>query len=206
MARCLTPFQVQLENGNIQNVPCGKCPGCYKARVSAWSFRLVQEAKISSSAYMLTLTYDDHNIPYSPNGLCTTVKRDVQLFIKRLRKAHVGNSTLKYYCVGEYGGATQRPHYHILMFNAVIELIQPAWKLGIVHYGDDRGVCEAAAGYCLKYMDKSSSVGKHHLDDRQKEFALMSKGLGKVTSPMLLKPGIQKMQHACTVVSKMVKK
>ena len=25
---------------------------------------------------------------------------------------------LKYYAVGEYGGQTKRPHYHIVIFNA----------------------------------------------------------------------------------------
>lgn len=111
-------------------------------------------------------------------------KRDLQLFFKRLRKAHESRrlvrkdnlcTSIKYFAVGEYGGKTKRPHYHAIIFNAELELIQPAWKLGNVHYGDVTG---ASIGYCLKYMCKPSRIPCHRNDDRLPEFALMSKRLG----------------------------
>lgn len=164
-----------------QQVPCGKCPKCRARRVSGWSHRLQQQLNVSDSAYFITLTYDDSNLQSSPNGNATLVKRDLQLFFKRLRKAHRRNHSrrIRYYAVGEYGGRTYRPHYHIILFNAQPELIACAWTLGLIHYGDQRGVTAASVGYCLKYMAKPSKVGKYVGDDRQKEFALMSKGLGK---------------------------
>lgn len=107
-------------------------------------------------------------------------KRDIQLFLKRLRKAHESHrgqmQPIKYYAVGEYGGITGRPHYHIILFNADIELIQDAWQNGQVHYGKVSG---ASVGYTLKYMTKPSRIPMHRNDDRTKEFSLMSKGLGK---------------------------
>lgn len=174
---CFTPLQ--LKNKNTQTnvlVPCGRCPQCYKRRISGWSFRLMQEDKRSDSSLFLTFTYDTKHVPITSNGFMGLSKRDVQLFIKRLRKAHTKKSKpIRYYAAGEYGGKTNRPHYHIILFNAQLELIQPSWNLGQVHYGEVSG---ASVGYTLKYMSKKSKIPMHANDDRQPEFSLMSKGLG----------------------------
>lgn len=173
MAECMTPFTVtkKLTNDKLC-VPCGRCPACYARRVSGWSFRLLQEQKQATSSHFITLTYDTQTLPLSPRGFNTLDKRDVQLFLKRLRKLHPRGSRLKYYAVGEYGGVTQRPHYHIILFNCTIELILPAWGLGSIHYGKVEG---ASIGYCLKYISKKSHIGTCETDDRQPQFALMSK-------------------------------
>lgn len=154
--------------------PCGKCPECLKRRVSGWSFRLLQEEKNSASALFLTLTYSTDTVPISDNGFMTLKKRDVQLFMKRLRKYHK-LVKLKYYVVGEYGGKTNRPHYHMILFNANIKYVQDSWKNGQIHYGEVSG---ASVGYTLKYMMKQGKIPMHRNDDRVKEFSLMSKGLG----------------------------
>lgn len=170
----MTPFPVRnkVTNETIP-VPCGKCPECLARRASGWSFRLMQEDKRSSSAMFLTLTYDTGHVPITKNGFMTLNKRDVQLFMKRLRK--VSREKLRYYVCGEYGGKTNRPHYHMILFNADISKIQAAWQQGQVHYGDVNG---ASVGYTLKYMSKPSRIPMHKNDDRLREFSLMSKGLG----------------------------
>lgn len=173
MAECLTPFT--LKDQNIQ-VPCGKCLNCYKRRISGWSFRLIQESKVSTSAHFITLTYDTAHVPITDKGFMCLSKRDVQLFFKRLRKINV--EKIRYYLCGEYGGRTYRPHYHIILFNANIETIQEAWTLGQVHYGNVGG---ASIGYCLKYMAKRGKIPLHANDDRIKEFSLMSKVLAQTT-------------------------
>lgn len=106
-------------------------------------------------------------------------KSHVQSFIKRLRKLQCGSavSPIRYFSVGEYGGKTGRPHYHILFFNAEIELIDKAWSLngksiGNIQYGE---VTPASIGYTLKYMCKPA---KKVDDGRSPQFALMSKRLG----------------------------
>lgn len=165
-----------MNNQETISVPCGKCPNCIKRRTSAWSFRLMQEDKRSKSSLFVTLTYDTMKVPITHNGYMTIVKRDLQLFFKRLRKAHVKeNISIKYYAVGEYGGKTKRPHYHIILFNAKLSLISTAWNLGHVHYGT---VSEASVGYTMKYIAKNGSIPMHRNDDRTPEFSLMSKGLG----------------------------
>lgn len=142
----------------------------------AWGFRLMEEYKQSSSAHFITLTYATTNVPLTKRGLQSLWKRDVQLFFKRLRKAHSKCDeipVIKYFAVGEYGSRTHRPHYHVLLYNADIEKIQSAWGLGHVHYGN---VDYPSVYYTLKYMMKRSPRKKK--DARQKEFRLMSKGLG----------------------------
>lgn len=179
MGACITPFYKKDDMQKSMAFPCGKCPQCLKRRVSAWSFRLMQEESVSKSANFITLTYDTLHIPITERGFLNLCKRDVQLFFKRLRKSHSSNgesAVIKYYCVGEYGGRTKRPHYHILIFNAKLELIQPAWNLGAIHYGTVTG---ASVGYCLKYMTKTKKIPMHKNDDRTPEFSLMSKGIGE---------------------------
>lgn len=165
----------------------------------------MQEEKVSTSTQWVTLTYATEHVPIDYNGNLTLSKRDVQLFIKRLRKAHK-KTKIKYYAVGEYGERTHRPHYHIILFNADIEKIQPAWKLGDIQYGTVTG---GSIAYTLKYMGKqqqkpvatatpppiSVQGSKVRYKFRssisgpvQKQFALMSKGLGKnYLTPQMVK-------------------
>lgn len=174
MSECMTPYITKARNkmGTIP-VPCGKCPACCKRRASAWSIRLKEERKRSSSAYFITLTYSNYHVPITESGFMSLDKRDVQLFFMRLRKVNAPG--IKYYCVGEYGSKTLRPHYHIILFNADVKTIQSAWNLGQVHYGQVEG---ASIGYTLKYISKPRQIPAFENDDRAREFALMSKGLG----------------------------
>lgn len=57
----------------------------------------------------VTLTYSDAKVP-DDFGLRL---RDWQLFRKRLRES-IG--PFRYFCAGEYGGKTLRPHFHALIF------------------------------------------------------------------------------------------
>lgn len=164
-------------------VPCSTCPNCRKRKISGWSFRIMEEFKQSYNGYFITLTYDTRCVPITESGQMQLCKSDVQKFFKRLRKASTKNglSFIKYYAVGEYGGRTNRPHYHIIIFNVQRELIQKAWNMGNVHYGE---ISEASVGYTLKYVCKPGKV-KSKTDDRQREFSLMSKNWVR---PTLLKP------------------
>lgn len=172
MFTCMKPFVKKVET-NFHTLPCGKCPFCLQRRVHQWSFRLTEEEKVSFSSFFITLTYDNKNIPKSQNGLPTLTKRDPQLFFKSLRKRN--KHKIKYYLGAEYGDKTQRPHYHIILFNAKLETIQPSWPHGHVHYGE---VTEASMQYTCKYISKTKRVQNNEYDDRQREFSLMSKGLG----------------------------
>jgi len=148
--------------------------------VNEWVFRLLEEDKVSSSAYFVTLTYDTRCVPITDNGFMTLDKSDVQKYFKRLRKL-CKDVKLKYYLAGEYGSQNSRPHYHFICFNCPdIQFFSDAWcidgvSIGGVHVGS---VNTDSIAYTMKYIDKDSFGRKHSRDDRIPEFSLMSKNLG----------------------------
>lgn len=168
--KCHAPVFHKVKNSkSYQSFPCGKCQSCRGLRAASWTYRLLQEEKVSYSAYFITLTYDSNSVPVEA-GKQVLRKSDLQKFFKRLRKMHSkvveSGKPIRYYAVGEYGGRFKRPHYHVIMFNARAELVDKCWKYGRVQFGD---VCGASVGYTLKYISKP---GKN-------EFSLMSKGIGE---------------------------
>lgn len=184
---CMSPTVIRNSETEYHvGVPCGKCPLCIRRKASAWSFRLLEEEKVSTSSHFLTFTYDDDHVSNSRNGYGTLSKRDLQLFFKKLRKASSRNSgvesqsSYKYFSVGEYGTDTRRPHYHSLLFESsgmasVVELVSKCWDKGHVYFGDVNG---ASIGYVLKYMLKKLNWRMGVNDDREPPFTLMSKGIG----------------------------
>lgn len=145
--KCISPYYIPKKH---QQVPCGRCNFCLQSRRADWTFRLLREAKHSLSEYFLTLTYEESNMPLGEQELPTLHKRDLQMFIKRLRKASANK--LRYYAVGEYGTETQRPHYHVIMFNLekrIVQQLHKIWQNGICHVGD---VSQASIHYVTGYV------------------------------------------------------
>lgn len=161
-------------------------------RANQWIFRIQQEMKSAISAHFITLTYSDNNVPVTSNvdfeGTIQTVmtlqKRDVQLFMKRLRDKQSNScAKIKYYCAGEYGGRTRRPHYHIILLNAeTVPSIQNSWLLGDIYFGE---VTPQSIAYTAKYLQKGTITQNDkytfEIDTREKEFSLMSKKWASVT-------------------------
>ncbi|AXH74679.1 MAG: replication initiator protein [Microviridae sp.] len=103
------PITFNLSDANTDEpmqIPCGKCVGCAKQKSIEWGVRMYHEASLHAQNSFVTLTYNDENCPTGIN------KRDVQLFLKRLRKL----CPLRYFACGEYGENTHRPHYHLAVF------------------------------------------------------------------------------------------
>lgn len=107
----------------FDEIPCGRCINCRLNRQREWALRCTLEAKRWPNNLFVTLTYDDAHLPiypYSDDNVSELRKRDLQLFIKRLRERlridfdHVG---LRYFACGEYGELSDRAHYHVILFN-----------------------------------------------------------------------------------------
>jgi hypothetical protein len=175
-------------------VPCGKCLPCQKSRRADWSLRLEHEYLFSESALFITLTYDELNVPRTKENYKTLYKKHIQLYIKRLRNEHVKyvsnklkiskkevknySRPIRYYAVGEYGTKTNRPHYHMLLFNfdmEIVDTIQSQWKnkKGYTYGHVDIGTVTASSiNYVTKYMFKQFN---RKTDKREPPFSLMSK-------------------------------
>lgn len=110
-------------------IPCGKCLACKATYARDWANRCFLESLLYEHNSFLTLTYDESSIPkrnYVDNGSglylskVSLDKRDVQLFLKRLRifySRYLNVKKIRFFMCGEYGPRTQRPHYHLLLFN-----------------------------------------------------------------------------------------
>lgn len=121
----------------------------------------------------ITLTYSDENI-----GDNVLRYRDLQLFIKRLRK-HIykethGQTKISVLSTGEYGDRTKRSHWHCLIFGWEpkdkrlssenhqgdplydSDTLDKIWSHGITKTGR---VTIQSAGYCARYALKKLSHG-----------------------------------------------
>lgn len=99
---------------------CGSCIGCRVDYSRGWALRCVHEASMWKKNCFLTLTYDDDHV----NSVGSLVKKDFQLFMKRLRKRfggcdpdEKGRYPIRYFHCGEYGTVRGRPHHHVALFN-----------------------------------------------------------------------------------------
>lgn len=170
--KCISPVYVRRMG---MHVPCGKCGFCVEKAIKAWCLRLGHEMEVSSSAFFITLTYNDEHLP--PNAELS--KRDLQLFIKRLRKANPG---IRYFAIGEYGTEEGRPHYHAIIFNLVdLDLVNRSWTDNSGHpigfiVGERCGM--GAIRYVVAYM------ALPQVDNgKAKAFRIMSRGNGRPGDP-----------------------
>lgn len=163
-------------------VPCNKCVLCRKRKTSEWKFRAVCEnATSTSEPLFITLTYNQEHLPSI--GI---YKEEIQLFLKRIRRnldrMNVEHH-LRYFACGEYGHNSQRPHYHMILWNfpdkftnlfQKLKVIEDAWRAvvtdeeGNILYNEDGSPVTESIGFCyvkpltfggieyvMKYMKKA---------------------------------------------------
>lgn len=175
----------------IHEFECGSCPECLARRSSRWALRGAMELKTCKVASMVCLTYDNYirdargHIVGEQVADRTVDKRDVQLFIKRLRKWYWKEygRTLKYLVSAEYGKHTHRPHYHAILFGVEFPDIVPykkskrgnlIYKSAILTSLWGHGICTvdsiavnaAAIRYCTKYSMKDKEADTFMLCSR----------------------------------------
>lgn len=178
---CINPVWIKRDG---RFVPCGKCPECLMQRSNEWAFRCALEASLYDKNCIITLTYNEANLPQGG----TLVKRDMQLFLKRLRK-HLRQARIRFFGCGEYGKKFDRPHYHIILFNHDFDdkyfffvdkkgqkqfrspMLEKLWNKGFSTVGE---MSFESAKYCAKYLQK---IPPSYFD-KLKPFLLMSRRPG----------------------------
>ena len=180
------------------SVPCGMCRECLTQRARDWSFRIMKECEIHDDNWFITLTYDDEHIPKN----MMLDKNAISSFNKNLKSAlrYAGfDSTFRFYGVGEYGGQTARPHYHVIYFGLPIpdlkfvtktkdgnlifdsDFIKKVWDNGFITI---EGVSIGSACYVARYCDKKKRLNK------LEKAVLEEKGIVPEFSRMSNRPGI----------------
>lgn len=194
-----------LPDGRWFEVPCGKCVGCKMDRARAWSIRITHEAQLYDTNWMATFTYREDAVPKS----LSLQYPDFQKFMKRLRKKIKGERVgpeggfpLRFFCAGEYGGKTGRPHYHAVLFNCRIgderpwdngqywsAKLEELWSYGHVVLDS---VTPASAAYVAGYTQKKV----YGVSEKSRYEDVVNLRTGELTSRrpefvvMSLKPGI----------------
>lgn len=162
-------------------VPCGKCTLCSNKKANEWMFRSACENKYSQTPPLfITLTYNNSHLP--KNGL---VKKDLQLFMKRIRiqLSRAGyDVNLRYMACGEYGSKFGRPHYHLVLWNFpnlptaqnTLDIVERAWSIAENAFDYDTicpiGFCYVrqcdygAVSYICKYMRKKQTIPSRYTE------------------------------------------
>lgn len=184
----LCKYPVQIKNTQALR-KCGYCTHCRVNHARVLTNRIVCERVDHDDAAFVTLTYDDDHLPkeyfddrtgevFVEHSL---VKRDYQLFLKSIRERAdrlMHGRKLRFYCVGEYGEKTQRPHYHLALFGfpscpvrgacvvggrfrpctcEVCRFVQSCWDNGHIFVGD---VEADSARYMADYVTKKWTSNK----------------------------------------------
>ena len=188
-------------------LPCGRCIGCRLKYSQMWAIRCVHEASMYDQNCCVTLTYSDDHLPEHGD----LVYRDFQLFMKRLRQKFKGR-LVRFFCGGEYGDKTLRPHFHALLFNFDFSdkvvyserggrpvlwssaIADGLWRCGNVVVGE---ASFDSAAYIARYVTKKvyGDLAEQHYTDPDTgyrltaEFAHMSLKNGGIGIPWLRKFG-----------------
>ncbi|AXH74645.1 MAG: replication initiator protein [Microviridae sp.] len=191
-----------IDKGRTQ-IPCGQCIGCRLVRKDEWKTRIILEGKMHECASFVTLTYSQEHLPQD----YSLSKRHAQTWLKRLRWM-LGDTRIRYFLCGEYGGEKLRPHYHAIIFGFDFpdrtpwrrtpsgevsyrsELLEKTWNLGHAEVGT---FTPASAGYVAGY-----SVKKVNGDEAPEHYSRLNPDTGEVhtvTPEFILmssRPGIGK--------------
>jgi hypothetical protein len=101
-----------LDDGTI--IGCRYCSQCVGRSVDDWTGRCIAESIFAVAPYFLSLTYGrDENGSEDHIRARLLTYSDIQKLMKRFRASGYHP---RYFCVGEYGSAKGRAHWHVLIF------------------------------------------------------------------------------------------
>lgn len=170
---CVSPKRLTLA-GEAVEVACKHCWQCRAQRKWDYVGRAIAESETCGAENIraVTLTYGNSDrmsdVPDEFRAV-SIVKRDVRLWVKRIRKA---GYSVRYMIAAEFGPKKARVHWHALLFFGVpddpkLNRVPPV-ALDKRHYGGDefwdhgmtfwQNFHVNSAAYLLKYMLKSAKL------------------------------------------------
>lgn len=158
---------VNSEAYGLRKIPCGKCLGCRLDYSRNWADRMMLELETMKKAVFVTLTYNNAHIPYKlikledgeevPIGY-TFCKRDVQLFMKNLRRDYEGVK-IRFYLAAERGETTLRPHYHAIIFGIGIDDFPDRIPKGVNELGQQYYIVPELEKCWHEFDEKKNDLG-----------------------------------------------
>lgn len=188
---CTYPVTLNVKGKGV-TVRCGKCMECLIDNVTQWATRLKAELYNSDNAFFVTLTYNDKDPSFTGHvekdhfrGFIKSLRNQVDYEYRKAEKVPEiakKRENIRYFGCGEYG-ETERPHYHLLIFNLPLfrdkrakffnyqveanKAIDSAWGKGFISIGS---VTPASIHYVCKYIMK----GRDYKGRKKDPFRLMS--------------------------------
>ncbi|MDF2760237.1 MAG: hypothetical protein K0S99_2871 [Thermomicrobiales bacterium] len=148
-------------------VPCRKCPRCLQFRQLRWRERALYECARANRTWAVTLTFSPVQLAgvlvSADGGQLVQVERrayrDVQLYLKRLRKS---GAVFRYLAVFERGESSGRAHYHLLVHETGTHpvpkrVIEETWPSHVHARLVDKATT-GSASYVTKYLTKNLAV------------------------------------------------
>jgi hypothetical protein len=162
-------------------IGCKECWQCQSVLVNDWLGRIKTETKEASWFVRLDLTYRPGADGKDPASAVVLSYRDVQNFLKRLRKA---GYNVRYLVAGEYGSRKGRAHWHMLLWGAGSDPYEnfaerkekqecKYWQNGFVYL--TRPTEDVQIKYVVKYA----------LKDRYAKHGVMTEPLRMSTQPII---------------------
>lgn len=183
-----------------ENLPILKLLGDYLSDISAKRVHpklgakivdLKEELyKIGASSVDIANSFDFVRLSENHfGGLPYLSSLDIQRWLKRLRKTIATSfkqqnyekivPQLRYFCAGEIGPTTFRPHYHVLLFftsewlaSHLSEFVAKTWQFGNI---DFQFVEHSASSYVAQYLNCTSHLPLVYQTSSLRPFALYSK-------------------------------
>lgn len=204
------PFEGEVKENKLYKVftesielPCGKCKSCQLAHARRWALRMMLELKShdEKQSWFITLTYDNEHIEeccQGEAGVYSLNMKHVQDFMKRLRKDF--DNKLVFFACGEYGPASLRPHYHMVIYDLPLNdllfrsksktgspileshYLARKWGKGFVTV---QPICIEACAYVARYVTK-----KYGKTQQQKYKMIYDYGLEPEFQTMSRRPGL----------------
>ena len=179
--------------GDLLQLPCGQCMECRIAKAREWSIRLLHESFLHDRNCFVTLTYDPEHLP-EDNSLHYD---HIQNFLKRLRKYlfEKYGRLIRFYCCGEYGTKSMRPHFHLIIFGEDFSFDRKLWSVrnGFKLFRSDTlerfwtygfssigSVSYDSVMYVARYVTKkiTGNLAEFYYDGLKPEFSRMSRRPG----------------------------
>lgn len=164
-------FTLTYDNEHVPRL-VRKCPSVYCLN------RDYGDYKVSQRYFFTTKTFAELGVKHLSNldgdTFGVVCKRDVQLFLKRLRSAihyefkdklNDYETKIRYFICSEYGSVYQRPHYHGIIFcdnrqlaDSIPRLLRKVWSYCDPSRIDAQFVCGSAPQYVAKYLNGCSHL------------------------------------------------
>lgn len=178
--RCAKPIHIRVPGDprRFVDVPCNQCTGCRIHRRDCIAGRISLEHQSAVFGQFWTLTYAPEALQ-GHNGTAEQFRQEWRNFTQsvRRREASRGNPLpIRFYGCLELGSLSGRPHWHVLVWNALNCVLptepyrkhmpRPLYRIGPWRHGhvDSSSVGPTSARYVAKYVTK--------LNEDESEFVL----------------------------------